>query len=117
MNFKVGQKVVCVDSSGIKNISLGKTYTVTGISESCDCCSIEVSNIKATDIKGNLVLNGAKCRCITCNTVLISNGFAKFRADRFAPLQYTSCKGSAELAKKFVEVKERIESVPEKQNA
>ena len=34
MNFRVGQKVVCVDAGGwVQRLSNGKTYTVTAIGE------------------------------------------------------------------------------------
>lgn len=83
MNFKVGQKVVCIDDktpSGVvgeaRGIRKGRTYEIAGFDE-CEFCGLKALLIKGAD-------SGSRKEC-HCGRIPImpNNAFAAYR---FKPL-------------------------------
>lgn len=79
MNFKVGQKVVCVKPHPDGILEVGKTYTVLNINSECNCDAIDVG------IKANCQI-GQRVRCTQCDTVVMKSSVWFLLSSRFAPI-------------------------------
>ena len=106
-NFKIGQKVVCIDASSITDVTKlieGKIYTVRGFT--CKCC---------TGIYVSEVINSVDlCACFGCRGYWVHE--FGYKIERFRPVQYDNI--SSELVSEFKEIKETSDSpIKELENA
>lgn len=106
-NFKVGQKVVCVDDSlfyeDIPHPIKGKKYTIESF-YSCPSCG--VSSISVSEIVGFC----SRQQCTACNISQQSNNNPireSFRCSRFRPLTYASA--TSEILAKFPLTEEKAD--------
>lgn len=75
--FCVGDKAVCVDSTGQTDLVEGKKYTITSVIRTTCCGAIGVS----VGIKGDFKNH----RCVTCNRTMPYTGYNIYKQNRFAP--------------------------------
>lgn len=116
--FKIGQKVVCVDSEDYLPIIVGRTYVITkSYRDSCGCELVTVGILDLGMKSPAFAWVGQTGRCARCGSVgvLISPGNREwpFSSHRFRPIQEQSV--SAKLAQEHVEriVEERPEHINE----
>lgn len=83
--FKVGQKVVCVRTHPNNLVIEGKIYTITSIKQICSCNSVVVNNMPSKFSKefSSIVM------CADCNAICDNDGYSRFFANRFKPLDET----------------------------
>ena len=106
MNFKIGQKVVCVNAVG--ELIKGKTYIVDQLHE-CSGCGIP-------EISVGLILKPPYFNwCGKCGHREVETGDIKWhRSDRFRPINHDTCHD--EILEEFKAPNEEID-VPEKELA
>lgn len=92
--FYVGQKVVCIDSSGQDALKEGNTYTITETSIS-KCCGILNIGVGIAPIRDEV-------NCIKCGmTFPLVTNHRPFLSRRFVPLQ--DWEQSEQLVNKLIE--------------
>ena len=103
MNFEIGQKVVCVDVSGVTSLVEGATYTIIGINKCvCGCLQLLVHSGSTAEC--------TKCACKTETPII--GGDSWQRSTRFRPLEYDSA--HEEILEKYP-LTEEIPDVPVKE--
>lgn len=101
--FKVGQKVVCVNTNNSRGLPLfhikkGEIYTILGIRE-CDCGNV-------TFYLGFKTITG-RIQCSKCDCVYHSEK-SYFSSDRFRPLDETFATEVLEQIKEQIEQEELV---------
>lgn len=88
-NFKIGQKIICVNDDGFDNGMAhpikNKIYSIESFS-CCNGCGV------ATIVLKEIISTGIGLSCTKCNNDFECNKIkrAEFRTERFRPLQYES---------------------------
>ena len=101
-NFKVGQKVVCIDSEGSGGVLIkNKIYEIEKLTKS-KCCGVDLLLLKDLSYSGHL-------QTTTCFRHNHDHGFLAFGSLRFKPLQYENISLEIVSNLKLVEEKSDVQ--------
>lgn len=77
--FKVGQQVICIKTHTQKAVIKGKTYTIQGIEQVCECATVDVGINSSSDLK--------RGKCVVCGVIWNTDGIHHIAEYLFAPLE------------------------------
>jgi len=108
--FKIGQKVVCIDNSGVPELKLNEIYV---IDEMYACSSCGVTGLIFYSISKKFTSDIAICRF--CFSNISPPTHYSFKSERFRPLEYNNCHDELlkniaieKLDGKEIKIKEKI---------
>ncbi len=82
--FSIGQKIVCVDSSGCSELTEGASYTVTSVLK-CAGCGITGVSI---GLDARQKYEALRCKCGTRNVHPQPTNEIFFKQTRFVPIEF-----------------------------
>lgn len=100
MNFKIGQRVVCIETHPCARFFKGEIHIVKSFGE-CAC------GIKVIELEGVVAPYG-KTRCLTCENLVVGSFYA---SRRFAPLSERTAESEAFAESLITQLEKEVETL------